>query len=129
MIAMAMHAAIRPYSMAVAPDSSFTKRVTRTFIDRSLDPRSCLKHLSWKSVMRSLFPRLRRRLKAVDCMEVNLTSKSFRKLLAPCSSLTVDYSLILTLAFQVGSEPCDQQKSIRDSCIPRAANRGFSRAW
>src|SRR5438309_11356214 len=29
MIAIAMPAAIRPYSMAVAPDSSFTKRETR----------------------------------------------------------------------------------------------------
>jgi hypothetical protein len=28
-----MPAAIRPYSMAVAPDSSFTKRETRFFID------------------------------------------------------------------------------------------------
>src|SRR5437868_5001437 len=33
MIAIAMPAAIRPYSMAVAPDSSFTKRETRFFID------------------------------------------------------------------------------------------------
>src|ERR1700712_5444095 len=32
MIAIAMPAAIRPYSMAVAPDSSFTKRETRFFI-------------------------------------------------------------------------------------------------
>src|SRR3954453_5471502 len=32
MIAMAMPAAIRPYSMAVAPDSSLTKRETRFFI-------------------------------------------------------------------------------------------------
>ena len=29
MIAIEMPAAIRPYSMAVAPDSSFTKRETR----------------------------------------------------------------------------------------------------
>src|SRR5712671_2173184 len=33
MVAIAMPAAIRPYSMAVAPDSSFTKRETRFFID------------------------------------------------------------------------------------------------
>src|SRR5712671_4397870 len=32
MIAMAMPAAIRPYSMAVAPDSSLAKRDTRFFI-------------------------------------------------------------------------------------------------
>jgi hypothetical protein len=32
MIAIAIPAAIRPYSMAVAPDSSFTKRETRFFI-------------------------------------------------------------------------------------------------
>src|SRR5947199_66889 len=32
MMAIAMPAAIRPYSMAVAPDSSFTKRETRFFI-------------------------------------------------------------------------------------------------
>src|SRR5229473_1338694 len=34
MIAMAIPAAIRPYSMAVAPDSSFKKRETRFFIDK-----------------------------------------------------------------------------------------------
>ena len=33
MIAIAMPAAIRPYSMAVAPDSSFTQRETRFFLD------------------------------------------------------------------------------------------------
>src|SRR5215467_9519880 len=32
MMATEMPAAMRPYSMAVAPDSSFTKRVTRVFI-------------------------------------------------------------------------------------------------
>src|ERR1700745_1284473 len=32
MIATEMPAAMRPYSMAVAPDSSFTKRETRVFI-------------------------------------------------------------------------------------------------
>ena len=35
MIASAMPAAISPYSMAVAPDSSFTKRETRFFIECS----------------------------------------------------------------------------------------------
>src|SRR4051812_23395769 len=35
MIASAMPAAIRPYSMAVAPDSSFTKRAIRFFIGRN----------------------------------------------------------------------------------------------
>ena len=35
MIASAMPAAIRPYSMAVAPDSSFKKRATRFFIECS----------------------------------------------------------------------------------------------
>src|SRR5579859_5785164 len=35
-IASAMPAAIRPYSMAVAPDSSFTKRAIRFFIDNSM---------------------------------------------------------------------------------------------
>jgi hypothetical protein len=38
MIATEMPAAIRPYSMAVAPDSSFTKRETRVFIVGSLGP-------------------------------------------------------------------------------------------
>src|SRR4029079_8549446 len=36
MMATEMPAAIRPYSMAVAPDSSFTKRETRFFICSSL---------------------------------------------------------------------------------------------
>ncbi|GCC47145.1 hypothetical protein chiPu_0031139 [Chiloscyllium punctatum] len=35
MIAIAIPVAIRPYSMAVAPDSSFTKRETRFFINNS----------------------------------------------------------------------------------------------
>ena len=38
MIATEMPAAIRPYSMAVAPDSSFTKRLTRFFIAYSVGP-------------------------------------------------------------------------------------------
>src|SRR5450631_3286533 len=33
MMATEMPAAIKPYSMAVAPDSSFTKRLTRLFIE------------------------------------------------------------------------------------------------
>ena|SRR6266496_2074588 len=36
MIATEMPAAIRPYSMAVAPDSSLAKRVTRDFMGRFL---------------------------------------------------------------------------------------------
>src|ERR1700736_4906413 len=36
MITIEMPAAIRPYSMAVAPDSSFTKRETRFFIESSM---------------------------------------------------------------------------------------------
>ena len=36
MMATAMPAAIRPYSMAVAPDSSLTKRVTKVLIRHSL---------------------------------------------------------------------------------------------
>src|SRR6202021_3156452 len=36
MIAAEIPAAIRPYSMAVAPDSSFTKRAIRFFIDNSM---------------------------------------------------------------------------------------------
>jgi hypothetical protein len=36
MIATEMPAAIRPYSMAVAPDSSLAKRVTRDFMGRLL---------------------------------------------------------------------------------------------
>ncbi|CDX45925.1 exported hypothetical protein [Mesorhizobium sp. ORS 3359] len=39
MMASAMRAAIRPYSMAVAPDSSFTKRAMR------LDMRELLLHV------------------------------------------------------------------------------------
>src|SRR6202158_1589718 len=39
MIASEMPAAIRPYSMAVAPDSSFTKRAIRFFIGNSMCPR------------------------------------------------------------------------------------------
>ena len=34
MIASEMPAAIRPYSMAVAPDSSFTKRINRFFMSK-----------------------------------------------------------------------------------------------
>src|SRR3954468_1687518 len=36
MMASEMPAAISPYSMAVAPDSSFTKRAIRLFIDGSM---------------------------------------------------------------------------------------------
>ena len=36
MIASEMPAAIRPYSMAVAPDSSYTKRASRFFIGNSM---------------------------------------------------------------------------------------------
>ena len=35
-MASEMPAAIRPYSMAVAPDSFFTKRAIRFFIDNSM---------------------------------------------------------------------------------------------
>src|SRR6185437_5506386 len=38
MIATEIPAAMRPYSMAVAPDSFFTKRTNRFFIGNSLDP-------------------------------------------------------------------------------------------
>ena len=38
MIATEMPAAMRPYSTAVAPDSSFTKRFTRFVIVSSIDP-------------------------------------------------------------------------------------------
>src|ERR1700736_6546758 len=44
MMATEMPAAMRPYSMAVAPDSSFTNRETRVFMGSSLGPRGCLKH-------------------------------------------------------------------------------------
>src|SRR6201996_1392042 len=44
MIATEMPAAIRPYSMAVAPDSSFKKRETRVFIRWLLQVRNyCLR--------------------------------------------------------------------------------------
>src|SRR5688572_26072428 len=47
MIATEMPAAMRPYSMAVAPDSSFTKRVTRFFMFNSIGGllgRPCIMH-------------------------------------------------------------------------------------
>src|SRR5262244_3339367 len=52
MMATEMPAAMRPYSMAVAPDSSFTKRLTRVFITWLLRcTRGCL-----SSVGQPLFP-------------------------------------------------------------------------
>src|ERR1700687_6442309 len=42
MIASEIPAAIRPYSIAVAPDSSFTKRAIRFFIGNSMCTRGCV---------------------------------------------------------------------------------------
>src|SRR5882757_4469193 len=73
MIAIAIPAAIRPYSMAVAPDSSLTKRETRFFIIDN----SCV-HVAGRTIIWS-----RRRsqhrdhgltLKADHCGAVNSTA-------------------------------------------------------
>src|SRR5258708_32700995 len=78
MIAMAMPAAIRPYSMAVAPDSSLTKRETRFFIIDN----SCV-HVAGRTIIWS-----RRRsqhrdhgvtLRADHCGAVNSMAKKRRE--------------------------------------------------
>src|SRR5215210_3230505 len=69
MIATEMPAAIRPYSMAVAPDSSLAKRVTRVFMGSSFGPHWLSEHfrpgvLVWPDA-------IVRTLTATNCDNVN----------------------------------------------------------
>src|SRR5262249_49555234 len=65
-----MPAAMSPYSMAVAPDSSPTNRENRLCIASSLDPRGCLKHRPEDVV--SLAPSERRaNIANSSCINVN----------------------------------------------------------
>src|SRR5882762_1634130 len=74
MMATEMPAAIRPYSMAVAPDSPFIKRCTRVFMAYSWIPRGCL-----SSVPPLPFPGRSEplpRLSPAPCPQVNHTRKA-----------------------------------------------------
>src|SRR3954453_9814817 len=105
MIAMAMPAAIRPYSMAVAPDSSLTKRETRFFIVDN----SCV-HVAGRTIIWS-----RRRsqhrdhgvtLKADHCGAVNSMAQKRRE------PAVVEHS-------KRGIKPIDKMHKCRARCLLR----------
>src|SRR5882672_12233662 len=109
MIAIAIPAAIRPYSMAVAPDSSLTKRETRFFIIDN----SCV-HVAGRTIVWS-----RRRsqhrdhgvtLEADHCGAVNSIAKKRRE------------PAVLTQSKR-GIKPIDKMRKSRNSCPLRPRER------
>jgi hypothetical protein len=69
-----MPAAIRPYSMAVAPEASFTKRTKRFFIDSSLI-HTWLSELIQKSGLLRLSLNHPGKLPRRSCAQVNMDTE------------------------------------------------------